>query len=192
MKNNRHGKAAVWNSNVIRKMRSRLIIPAQRLIFEISLYTGERVGAIVQLKKSDVYDESGKVKDFITFPGSTRKSSKHGTAQTRQVPIHPDLKIHLNNYGMPDSQYLFPSSTSKSGHITRRAVDKYWRNILRDYGFNGFSTHSSRRWVINQLRSTGTEISIIAETMAIDINTVRRYLNNDPIACKKAIASLSI
>ena len=191
MKNNRHGKAAIWNSNVIRKMRSRLTVPAQRLIFEISLYTGERVGAIVQLKKSDVYDESGKVRNYITFPGNTRKSSKHGTAQTRQVPVHPDLKHHLSNYGLPNGQYLFPSPSAK-GHITRRAVDKCWRGILRDYGFTGFSTHSSRRWVINQLRSSGTEISIIAETMAIDINTVRRYLDNDPIACRKAIATLTV
>lgn len=192
MKNNRHGKAAVWNSNVIRKMRSRLIIPAQRLIFEISLYTGERIGAIVQLKKHDVYDEWGKTRSCITFPGITRKSSKHGIAQTRQIPIHPDLKLHLNNYSLTSDRYLFPSNSSQSGHITRRAVDKYWRTILRDYGFSGFSTHSSRRWVINQLRSTGTEISIIAETMAVDINTVRRYLNDDPIACQRAIASLTI
>ena len=192
MKNNRHGKAKVWNPNVIRKMRSRLVVPAQKLIFEISLFTGERVGAIVQLQVNDVFDESGKVKDYITFLGSTRKSSKHGIAQTRQVTVHPDLKLHLSSYELPSDRYLFPSPNSRSRHITRRAVDKYWRNILRDYGFNGFSTHSSRRWVINQLRSNGTEISVIAETMAIDINTVRRYLNDNPIACQKAIATLTV
>ena len=191
MKNNGHGKAAVWNKNVIRKMRSRLNSPAQRLIFEISLYTGERCGAIVQLKVSDVYKSDGKVLENITFAGRTRKSSKHGIADTRQIPVHPDLKLFLANYNHQNNGYLFPSH-SHSGHITTRAVDKYWRNILLDYGFNGYSTHSSRRWVINQLRSAGTEISIIAETMKIDIATVRRYLDEDPVACKNAIATLSI
>ncbi|HEY9767373.1 MAG TPA: hypothetical protein V6C71_02555 [Coleofasciculaceae cyanobacterium] len=33
----------------------------QRLIFEILLWTGERMGAIVQLKVGDVYDKNGKV-----------------------------------------------------------------------------------------------------------------------------------
>jgi integrase/recombinase XerD len=55
MKNHGKGKAAIWTPQIIRQMRSRLKSPTQRLIFEISLFTGERMGAIVQLKVSDVY-----------------------------------------------------------------------------------------------------------------------------------------
>ncbi len=190
-KNNRTGQAAIWDANVIKKLRSRLTSPKQRLIFEISLWTGERMGAIVQLKVRDVYDANGKVLDTITFAPSTRKASKHGQAETRQIPIHPDLKVFLGQYQAPEQGYLFPSQSS-AGHITRRGVDDYWRRNLKDLGYSGFSTHSSRRWVINQLRKAGTEISIIAETMRININTVRRYLDDDPVACQKAIASLSV
>ena len=57
--------------------------------------------------------------------------------------------------------------------------------------FQGFSTHSSRRWVINKLREAGTEISIIAETMRISVATVRRYLDDDPAACRQAINKLA-
>ena len=59
-------------------------------------------------------------------------------------------------------------------------------------GFSGFSTHSSRRWVINKLREAGTEISIIADTMRIAVSTVKKYLDDDPVACEKAIASLPV
>lgn len=191
-KNNRFGKAAIWTPTVIKNMRSRLNTPQQRLIFEISLWTGERMGAIVQLNKSDVYDKNGKVLEVITFGSSMRKSSKHGIAVTRQIYIHPELKVHLAAYTPTSQGYLFPSPRDTTKHITARAVDDYWRKILTSLGYRGYSTHSSRRWVINQLRSAGIEIVTIAETMAINIATVRKYLDEDPTACKRAIATLSV
>ena len=190
-KNNRYGKARCWTVPVIKCLRQNLDSPHQRLIFEISLFTGERMGAIVQLKVPDVYDHRGKVKDTITFASVTRKSSKHGLASTRQIYIHPSLKVHLSNYTPPQTGYLF-QSRSTTGHITARAVDDYWRRILTSHGHHGYSTHSSRRWVINQLRSAGIELVTIAETMAIDIATVRKYLDEDPVACQRAIATLSV
>lgn len=189
-KNKRQGKAAIWDKNVIKKLRSQLTCPRQRLIFEISLYTGERMGAIVQLKMSDIYDTSGKVRDHLTFAAHTRKSTRWGTAQDRRVKIHPDLRIFLAQYTPPREGFLFPS-TGRSGHITRRAVDMYWRKRFADLGFNGFSTHSSRRWLINKLGKT-TRIQIIAEFMQMRIETVRHYLDDDPDACDAAILAVSI
>jgi integrase/recombinase XerD len=171
-------------------MRSRLISPQQRLIFEISLWTGERMGAITQLKVSDCY-KNGKVLESITFASSTRKATKHGVAATRQVAVHPDLKYHLEKYTPPVTGWLFPSR-ALSGHITTSAVDKYWRSIFADFGLEGYSTHSSRRWVINQLRTSGIGIVTIAETMGMNIATVRHYLDDDPAECRRAIATLCV
>lgn len=173
-------------------MRSRLISPQQRLIFEIGLFTGERIGAIVQLKVSDCYNRDLKVLDNITFGSTTRKATKHGIATTRQVAIHPDLKLFLEHYKPPKNGYLFSSTSSNSGHITTSAVDKYWRRIFTDLGISGYSSHSSRRWVINQLRKAGIEIVTIAETMGMNVQTVRHYLDDDPTECKRAIATLTV
>ena len=192
MKNNRSGKAKVWTPQVIKTMRSKLISPQQKLIFEIGLCTGERIGAIVQLKVSDVFGSNGQVLETITFAGSTRKSSKHGEAATRQIFIHSHLRTLLEQYSFEPGGYLFKSPRSKTGHITTKAVDKYWRNILNEYNYVGYSTHSSRRWVINKLRETGTEISLIAEAMKIRISTVREYLDEAPEACKSVISSLPV
>lgn len=191
MKNHGKGQAAIWTPQIIRQMRSRFKSPTQRLIFEISLFTGERMGAIVQLKASDVYDKSGKVLDTITFAATTRKATKHGLAATRQVAVHPDLKFYLETYTFEGSGYLFPSD-SETGHISLRAVDKYWRAIFNELGLTGYSTHSSRRWVINSLRKSGIEIVTIAEAMGMNIQTVRHYLDNDPRECRRAIATLTI
>ncbi len=189
-KNNRQGKAAIWDKNVIKKLRSQLTCPRQRLIFEISLYTGERMGAIVQLKVSDIFDTAGKVREYITYQAHTRKSTRWGTAKDRRVKVHPDLRVFLQQYTPPSQGFLFPS-TGRSGHITRRAVDNYWRKRFADLGFNGFSTHSSRRWLINKLGKT-TRIQIIAEFMQMRIETVRHYLDDDPDACDAAILAVSI
>ncbi|NJR48125.1 MAG: site-specific integrase, partial [Hyellaceae cyanobacterium CSU_1_1] len=117
MKNHRQGQAAIWDSGTIKKLRAAMRSPVQRLIFEISLFTGERIGAITQLKVSDIYDDHGRVLETITFRSVTRKSTKHGLAATRQVPIHPDLRLHLERFNPPRSGYLFPSE-GISGHIT--------------------------------------------------------------------------
>ena len=189
---NRKGKAAVWTKQTINLMRQELKPNHQRLIFEISLWTGERMGAIVQLRVEDCYDKGGKVRDFITFGSGIRKSSKHGVAATRQIAIHDVLKVALRNYKPPTSGYLFPSESAASGHITARAVDDYWRKILVRHGYYGFSTHSSRRWVINQLFKQGTRIKVIAKALAITTATVERYLDSNSVDADRAIASLSV
>ena len=189
---NRKGKAAIWTKQTINLMRQELKPNHQRLFFEISLWTGERMGAIVQLRVEDCYDERGKVRDFITFGSGTRKSSKHGAAATRQIAIHDVLKVALRNYRPLRPGYLFPSESAASGHITARAVDDYWRKILVRHGYYGFSTHSSRRWVINQLFKQGTRIKVIAKALAITTATVERYLDSNSIDADKAIANLSV
>ena len=189
MKNNRHGQAKIWTDHAIKKMRGGLKTKAQKLIFEIALYTGERMGAIVQLKVSNVYKSDGTPSKFITFRCSTRKSTKHRKAKTRQVLVHPSLREALLNYHSPAVGYLFPSH-SASGHISRRAIDLCWRNIQRANNLEGYSTHSCRRWVINQMRKKGVSVMTIAETMGMRIDTVRHYCDDDPDACKQAILSL--
>jgi integrase/recombinase XerD len=99
--------------------------------------------------------------------------------------------MHLLQYRVMDGEYLFPGRDG-NGHITYSAVQKYWQSILTSLGFTGFSTHSSRRWVINQLRRNGVDLMTIGEVMSMNINTVRRYTDNDPVSCDRAIATLSI
>ena len=60
-KDNRRGQAKIWTPYAIGKMRKNLNSPAQKLAFEISLLTGERMGAITQLQVNDIYDERGKL-----------------------------------------------------------------------------------------------------------------------------------
>jgi integrase len=139
----------------------------------------------------DVYLPDGKVNSEIHFDRHSRKSSKHGISKSRDVAIHPDLKLQFEQFDHAEDGYLFPTN-SFSGHISPNAVDKYWRGIFKQTNLKGYSTHSSRRHLINQLRQNAVEVVTIAEIMGMSITTVRHYLDEDPIACRNAILNLNL
>ena len=86
------------------------------------------------LKKSSLLQSHTKPFSLALGEVSLNSSSKHGKGSTRQIYIHDVLRQHLINYDPPTSGYLFASDRSRSGHITWRAVDDYWRKILTKQG----------------------------------------------------------
>ena len=79
MKINRHGKAAIFETRDIQKIRKVFDVDAHRAIFEIALLTGERIGAIIRLGVSDVYTSDGRVRSFITFKKNTFSNRLNGS-----------------------------------------------------------------------------------------------------------------
>jgi integrase/recombinase XerD len=199
MKNKRYGKAAIFNSRDVEKIRKSFTVPHHRCIFEIALYTGERMGAIVQLKVSDVYADPIKrtTHPVITFASNTRKKRPDGSTQTRQVPIHPDLKDFLMVYNTPQEGYLFPSDKFCDRfaplHITRQAVDKYWRRQFYKLNLDrrGFSTHSTRRWLITQLAHNGIDIKTIQQiTGHKSVSVLLGYIEADEMTICNALGTI--
>jgi len=199
MKNQGSGKAAIFKSSDIIKIR-RSFNQRHRCIFEIALFTGERMGAVVQLKVSDVYADpiNSIPHDKITFPARTRKARPDGSRQTRQIAIHPELAEHLKNYKPPREGYLFFTPNQKQeghNHITRRAIDKYWREQFLKLGMDkkGYSTHSPRRWLITQLASNGIAIKKIQQiTGHKNLNVLLGYIEASEEELKSAIATVRI
>ena len=202
MKRNRCGKAAIFTNRDIEKIRKAFTIPYHRCIFEIALYTGERMGAICQLNVADVYADPvlRTPYNLITFAASTRKKRPDGSTETRQVPLHPDLKDFLKAYIPPLKGYLFPSNCNKnktdiafSKHITRRAIDKYWRGqfIKLNLDRKGFSTHSCRRWLITQLAHNGIDVKTIQQiTGHKSINVLLEYIEADEKRISNALGTI--
>lgn len=201
MKNNRCGKAAIFKQRDLEKIRS-AFCSHHRCIFEIALYTGERMGAVCQLKVLDVYADpvNKTLHPLITFASNTRKKRPDGSMQTRQVPLHPDLKDFLQAYNPPAGGYLFPSSCNKNKaditsrkHISRQAVDKYWRRqfIKLNLDHKGFSTHSCRRWLITQLAHNGIDVKTIQQiTGHKSINVLLEYVEADEKRISNALATV--
>lgn len=160
MKVDRHGKAEPLRFEQYKKLRAGFLTESHKLILDIAYYTGERWGAILRLQVEDVYaDPIGrKLHADITYRKNTRKDK-----ETRQCPISSDLSLRLRTYQPPSSGYLFPSPLISDAHLCDRALDAALRRALERVGMAGlgYSTHSTRRGLINRLHDAGTSIKVI-------------------------------
>lgn len=196
-KNNRSGEASILNETDYQKIRKAL--PKEyRLLFDIARYTGERWGAIVQLRFEDVYDGQFQPLRYVTFRASTRKANTLGQRFTRQVPVHPLLEesLRANSEGsFARSEFLFKSSWKRrtGEHITLRTADKILRTALEKTGLGskGYSSHSTRRTLATILGRRGTDVRIIQKLLGhSDIKSTIRYIEDDPEQLERAIALL--
>jgi len=193
MKNNRFGQASVLNSSDFAKLRSKFRKSEHRLFFDIARWTGERWGAIRQLKVSDVYDDRGKPLESITFRAGTRKAAPDGSRKTRQVPVHPALRDALTAYKVDRTRtYLFEGS-EPGEPISFSAVDKFFRRAVERAGLQskGASTHSTRRSFITELSRKGVDVRTIQGlTGHSDVRVLMRYVEQSPDRLRNAIEML--
>lgn len=191
MKNNGRGKSSVLTEEDYKKIKEHLPSARDRLLIAIAFYTGERMGAIVQLTVDCVYADTRAARplDQITFPHFTRKSKR----DTRQVPIHPTLREMLCSYQPPLSGWLFPSPRNSENHIDFSTADKMLRHCLDRAGLEekGISLHSFRRTFITQLHRQGLSLkSIQAITKHRSISALAEYVEVDENYLKESIFKL--
>lgn len=193
MKVEGHGQAAILQISDYQKIRKILRSKRYRLLVDIAWYTGERWGAVCQLRVADVYDDAGGVRSHITFRASTRKASPDGKRTTRTVPVHPQLEELLAAYTPSEGEWLFESRVAPGQPITLRAADLMFRGAVEAAGLShkGFSTHSTRRTFITRLWQAGVDLHTIQLlTGHSDTKSLVRYIDADPERIKKAIAVL--
>lgn len=162
-KSNRKGKAAVLTDGEYSKIRRQIRTEKYRLLLDLAWFTGERWGALVQLKVSDVYERNGLPKQDIIFPAIIRKHRPDGTAETTEIPVHQILKESLERYQpQTNSEWLFPSRCGTKPICWKNAYNIFMR-ASDNAGFQtkGISTHSTRRSMVNKLRRAGIAKEII-------------------------------
>jgi integrase/recombinase XerD len=191
-KNNRFGQAKVLTDSELSRIRKQLKSPRDRLLFDILKYTGERIGAVVQLKQWDIFSPKGQLLDDITFRPETRKAS-NGKRETRQVTVHPALAESLAAYPLhKGNPWLFPSCVKKpdEAHITVQGFDYLLRVAIDKAGLagKGISSHSFRRTVITKLDEQGVSPRVIqAVTGHRSLASVQRYIDASPERIRAAV-----
>ncbi|MBN3905121.1 MAG: tyrosine-type recombinase/integrase [Nostoc sp. NMS1] len=202
MKNNRNGQAAVFTAKEYSRIRNNIHSQKYKLLLDLAWFTGERWGALVQMKIADLYDAEDNPLKLITFRARTRKAvgGKKKVQKTRQVPVHPTLHEALKAYKRedPESEWLFPSKRSYtegeiSKHISLRYADMVFREAVQKAGLEsrGLSTHSSRRSFVTHLARNGVSLRIIQKLLGYtDLKMLAVYIDVNDADLEGAIATL--
>lgn len=155
-----------------------LLLPRDRALFGICLFTGCRVSEALALRTTDI--RSG----TLTF----RKCTTKGKLKTRVVDIQPGLAQLLSDYQVRPGA-LFPGVRGVTEQLTRYAADKILKAACKRVGLEGVSTHSFRRTALTQMSSAGIPLRHIQEISGHhDLGTLQRYLEVTPEQRRKAVS----
>lgn len=158
------------------------------MVFDVMWFTGERIGAIVQLQQADIFDSRGKVKEIITFRRGTRK----GKDRSRLVCVHDSLKEILQRYPREDSVWMFPGATAGEHLQKDSAMDALQRaKESAGLGMSSITSHSFRHAFANRLHRKGYDLALIQQALGhADIRSTRVYVSDRSDAVAAAIKSL--
>ena len=122
-----------------------------RALFGLCRYTAARISEVCQMKISDVFLPSGKVKAEIVFRSETTK----GEYGQKLVKVSPNLRVLLEAYEVPQKGlYLFPGRHGR-GHINPVSASHIFKEVCDRLELHHVSTHSFRRTAINRMREAG-------------------------------------
>ncbi|WP_156518868.1 site-specific integrase [Phormidesmis priestleyi] len=108
-----------------------------RALFGLCRYTAARISEVCQMKISDVFLPSGKVKSEIVFRTETTK----GEYGQKTVKVSPDLRALLEAYDVPEKGiYLFPGRHGRSS-INPVSASHLFKEVCDRLELHRVSTH---------------------------------------------------
>lgn len=128
-----------------------------RLIYQIGATTGLRISDIVKLKKS-----------ILDIKEPTIKEQKTGKSKRFYLPVK--LRRALAEWcSCNQSEYIFPSANANSGHISRQAVFKHFKNTANALGLmENIGTHTMRKNYALKLLKNGKQLKYIKNKLNHD------------------------
>ncbi|WP_414530875.1 tyrosine-type recombinase/integrase [Nodularia chucula] len=187
MKRNRCGQASIFSQANFDKLIEKTVGENHKMIFRLAYLTAARMGEVLQLQTSDVYN------DGIPLASITFQRRRTKTRETRQVPTSPKLREYLKYYWLnqkPQPGFLFPGL---NGHLQFQSADDALRRAIKLAGLSGlgYSTHSFRRTATTNLSNNGTSLSVIQQITGHEsLQNLQRYIDTSPDQVINAIATL--
>ncbi len=97
-------------------------------------------------------------------------------------------KIYLQEYGKPDSEWLFPGETS---HLSRTQAHLKLSEAFKFYGWTNVSSHSMRRTFITNLARGGLNPRAVAALSGHkSLQLLMTYIDVDDVELKHAVNAL--
>ena len=192
MKVNRYGRAEILTPDEISLLFTEgLTKPRDRALFGVCLYAAARINEACTLFYADVIGFKG-VRDKLVI----RSFNTKGKQDTREIDIHPRLKVYLEEYkdSAPSlnkyNPHLFPGRHGR-GHIHKGSADLILREACRRLELEGVSTHSCRRTALTQMSDAGVPLRHIqAISGHRTLGALERYLGVTDKQKHSAISTL--
>jgi integrase/recombinase XerD len=171
------GQAKVLSQQDIRNIFQHLEKLRDKVIFALGVYTGMRISEILSLKQEQVFTAEG-VKYQITVYRLKKKNTVYS-----DIPINPRLRQLLIEYRneVPESQWLFPSDESVTGHLSRTRAHNILSAAFTNLKLDGAKTHSMRRTLLTTLSRAGVPLRTVQEISGhSNLSELQAYLEVDP------------
>jgi len=167
-----------------------------RAIFNLELYTGERISAILKLRIGDVV-QSGKILEHITY----RRQNRKGKIEGRTVRLHPVAKAAvfewINQLAagtiLTSSDYLFRSRKGPNRPISRVCFHRILQDAVQKNGFVGkVATHSMRKTFADRVhKALGNDLFRTQKALGHkNINSTVQYLSYKEADIEEAILKM--
>jgi integrase/recombinase XerD len=186
-----NGKASLWIDEDLSTFLSLDMIashPERVLLIGLLQFTGERIGAVLQLQVEDCYESSGKPRQQILF----RKRTRKGKDSSREVPVSRRLADCLKAFSPPKTGYLFQSPLDPNQPMSYGNCHRWLCLALEkaELKSKGYSWHSFRRTFTTKLakRLPISELQKLTGHKSLDV--LRGYIEVDEQAIAKALESL--
>lgn len=158
--------------------------------FALSYYAGMRVKEIAALRVSDVQNADGSIKDVVHLSAAQTKGSKG-----RQVFLNKQAQQYVQAHvrataAAPEHPLLQPNG--KRRHFTANSLCILFRNLYKEAGFDGCTSHTGRRSAISALANKGVGIRVIQRFSGHrSLQSVQPYLDANDDMVRAATELLS-
>jgi integrase/recombinase XerD len=144
----------------------------------LSFYAGLRACEISALRISDVFDNTGAVRDTLHLTAAQTKGNEAAT-----VLVNKRLTQQLSKYAAQYPKYVQQPNaplifSAKGAGFTAQTIVNLFQQLYRAAGINGASSHSGRRQFVTELADKGINARVIqALARHKNLNTTMRYID---------------
>jgi len=158
------------------------------LAFSLSYYAGLRVKEIAALNISDVFNDIGKVNNFVTLTANQTKGSNSRTVVFSKKLVALLELFYLEN-NLTKSDVTLPLIRSQKGKaFSGNSLCQVFFKLYAQAGLDGASSHSGRRTFITNLAHKGVSAKVLMTLAGHQhLSTTQRYIDVNDAMLKAAV-----
>jgi integrase/recombinase XerD len=152
--------------------------------------SGMRVGEVASLRKSDVLDAEGNIRNEIRLSAEQTKGN-----EARVVFVSDKLRKELELYTRtmntatinPALKFFYSQKRTSDG-FTANTLTQFFHYLYKKAGIDGASSHSGRRTFITNLATKGVGVRVLMSLAGHkNISTTQAYIDVNDDMKRKAV-----